>query len=1293
MEVMMQPAQSHLAQQINLIWHPHPVSLVSGRTQTVFAAKPGSTVREIALAAGIDPHQPIVISVDDRLLLPAEWDTVCPDNGQIVNIHATVQGGGGGGGGSNPLQVVALIAVVVVAAMLAAPTGGLSLQAAYGISASAAAGIAAGFAAAGAMLINAVFAAQLPSTNTSSVSGGQYSQPSSTYSLSGGSNRMRPYESMPVVMGFHRLFPDQAAKPFTEYHGEDQYLYQIFHLGLSTADFSDWRIGTTAISSYQDYSWQYIDQTGKINGFPGNVDTTAGAELVNSAGWITRTTSINTYRIGVDIEGTLYYANDSGGLDGTSVQLRLQYKPTGTSTWLDPSGVTASGPGFSVGSYQPYYVKIIHHRRFGFFGRGNSYTETYEISKAEYDAAVSNKQDYYDEDGNYIGNSASNYEQRWRFVAGSGGTVIISGNSQAPRRSTLFIDVPLGTYDVRVIRDTGDSTNSRLQNKTNWSSLRSYQQDSGSYVGQNRIGLIIRASEQLNGVIQQLSVNADSYATYWNGTAWVWNKTSNPAHWFTDFALGRRNSAGKLIYGLGLPQSQIDVEALHTWATFCTNEGLTFNAVLDDNKTAADILTAIARCGFASPSWGSGKLGVVWDSRNATAVGAYGMSNIIKGSFEVSYITEQLAEEIIVRFMNPAKDWTQDEVRVLVPGVTTPTRTSTVDLFGCTSVSMAGKFANYLAAQQKYRKRRISWDADFEGLTCQRGDVVILSHDLTQWGYSGRVVSVDGTTMTLDRSVPRSGNTEYLMLKRPDGTLTTYTAAAATGESDTITLSSAPNMQNGRKDVDHMWFFSPLATPGKRVKILSVQPISDARVRIIATDEDPEFYAAWDGTWQEAPSKTMLLNNKPFVSNITVTEALYRGADSGIKSHINIQWLARGSYERANIRYRIAGGAWETAQSSSTSHQFDTDKIGPIEIEILPIYGSLVGEKATHSTYLFGITAAPANVEGLTDFYRAGRTVLSWRAITDPRTIDYEVRKGISWAKGQVLGRVPTTEFVTDGDGTYWIAAHTGNVYSATPTGITIDGGTLVANVVATYDEEATGWIGTLTGGARIVGTDIVLAGAGTFSAIPLLSAETSVFYYGGVASGGGYEIPVGHEVDIAAAQACSVSVSYRLRADNPFALFSRIPLVSAMASVVGNYAGYADCKIQMAIAPDSGIYGDWRDFVPGSYVGRKFKFRAVLTSLDPSVTAILDQMTFAVDVPDRIENGTSIDCPSSGLTVNYSPAFQAKPNVQITILDAQQGDEVYLPDANQSAAGFTVQIRNAGSGVSRKINWLSQGY
>ena len=333
----------------------------------------------------------------------------------------------------------------------------------------------------------------------------------------------------------------------------------------------------------------------------------------------------------------------------------------------------------------------------------------------------------------------------------------------------------------------------------------------------------------------------------------------------------------------------------------------------------------------------------------------------------------------------------------------------------------------------------------------------------------------------------------------------------------------------------------------------------------------------------------------------------------------------------------------------------------------------------------------PANVQNIVDVFRDGRTMLTWDVVLDDRDVDYEIRKGATWATAQVLGRTPNTEFVTDGDGTYWVAAHADQAYSATPASITLAGSVLVANVVATYDEEATLWGGSLSGGAMVLGTDIVLAGAGSFSAIPLLSGVSSVFYFGGISSSGSYTVPALHEVDVGTSQPCNCSVSYRLRADNPYALFSAVPDVAALASMAGDYSGIADAKVQISIAPDSGIYGYWRDFVPGKYVGRKFKFRVLLTSSDPSVTAVLDTLAFTVDMPDRIEKGTAINCPAGGLLVNYVKQFQIVPNVQITIQGAVQNDDVVM--TNPTKDGFTVQVQQGGVGVARIINWLAQGY
>lgn len=412
-----------------------------------------------------------------------------------------------------------------------------------------------------------------------------------------------------------------------------------------------------------------------------------------------------------------------------------------------------------------------------------------------------------------------------------------------------------------------------------------------------------------------------------------------------------------------------------------------------------------------------------------------------------------------------------------------------------------------------------------------------------------------------------------------------------------------------------------------------------------------------------------------------------------------LSYLRRGQYGTA-VAAHNSGSQFARLDGGIGKFPFSTARINKpayVKFPSFNIYGGGMQNLADVPAYTYNISgaalkAALANVLNLVNVFRAGLTVLAWDDVTDPvRTVDYEIRKGATWATAQILGRTPSTEFPADGDGTYWVSAHSDLAYSATPTSIVIAGSTLTKNVVATFDEQATGWLGTESGGASVLGSSIVLAGGGLFSAIPVMSAAPDIYYYGGVAASGCYTIPAGHEVDVGSVQACNCSVSYVMRADNPFALFSALPDVAAAASVGGNFSGLADAKVQIATADVSGTYGAWRDFVPGSYLGRKFKFRVNLYSYDPSVLAALDNFAFTVDVPDRLEKGTSISVSALGIAVTYATPFQVPPNVQITILSASQNDDAVL--TLQTVNGFSVQILNGGAGVARTINWLAQGY
>ncbi|BBE50909.1 hypothetical protein OYT1_ch1352 [Ferriphaselus amnicola] len=427
---------------------------------------------------------------------------------------------------------------------------------------------------------------------------------------------------------------------------------------------------------------------------------------------------------------------------------------------------------------------------------------------------------------------------------------------------------------------------------------------------------------------------------------------------------------------------------------------------------------------------------------------------------------------------------------------------------------------------------------------------------------------------------------------------------------------------------------------------------------------------------------------------------------TGVGKYTLGTYLRRGAYG-TTIGAHNKGSLFARLDKAVFKYPFTADMIGtPVYLKLLSfnLYGGAKQTLDTVQPITWNVTGAALksplpNVTGLSNAYRNGQTLLSWQLVTDFRTVDYEIRRGTNWQTAIVLGRTPLTEFVIAQNGTYWVAAHYSNAqgvtaYSATPVDITIGGAILPANVVASWNEAATGWAGTCTTPAfrDPVEQAVKLGGSALFSAIPLISAANTVEYYGGIATGGYYQIPVSHEIDIGTAQACNVSVGVQAASDTPFALVSTIPVFSAQASVQGNFSGKSSLAIEIDTAQNNLVWQGWRPFVPGQYIARRFRFRVKLISADPTVSTILTGMTFSVDMPDRVDTGTALAVPAAGKAVVFATPFQIVPNVQITILNPVAGDVIAFP-AQPTTTGFTVQITNAGVGVARNINWLAKGY
>lgn len=231
----------------------------------------------------------------------------------------------GGGGGSNPLKIVLMVAIAVAAPYAAgalAPALGLTTEFSIGVLSSVI-----GFAAN--QLVNAaLFSNNQPSSHKQQFS----ASPSPTYNLQAQGNRIRPGEVIPDCYGRHLHYPDFSADPYTEYAGNEQYLYQQFCLGQGEYSIEQIRIGEANISSFQEIETEivppytrgtlfpsYVETSGEVSGQEALTNVVLGPFPAVSAGE-------KITAIAVDVVATrgLFFANDNGGLNALSTSFKSE---------------------------------------------------------------------------------------------------------------------------------------------------------------------------------------------------------------------------------------------------------------------------------------------------------------------------------------------------------------------------------------------------------------------------------------------------------------------------------------------------------------------------------------------------------------------------------------------------------------------------------------------------------------------------------------------------------------------------------------------------------------------------------------------------------------------------------------------------------------------------------------------------------------------------------------------------------------------------------------------------------
>lgn len=489
---------------------------------------------------------------------------------------------------------------------------------------------------------------------------------------------------------------------------------------------------------------------------------------------------------------------------------------------------------------------------------------------------------------------------QWRPIQ----SIYLNNRAMKPLRRTETIPVESGQYEVAWRNATGGSSDDgKTTRNAVWTQMKSIQPDDGDYLGQSRIGIKVKATGQLNGSLKEIKGRFVARAMpIWNGSSWGVattpdNGLSNPGAQILLLARGIYVDdpfyGRKLIAGMGLPDDQIDIEGLKAFMLHCTANDLRHDALISDDRSNVDLLNQVARCGLGSFGFFNGKWGVVWAWDNQPLDGVVNMATIKKSTFQASYELASAADGIVYTYLN-RETWEQDALYVYAPGKTVMLNPARITGEGVTTTEHAAVMARYHLGQSLYQFKDIQYETDLEHLDYQRMSVLAISHDMTQWGFGGRLVAAAQdeqgvVTLRLDSPVPGqsvhgAGAAEpFIGLRVPGESIyRVFRVVRPSAGALALQLKDPwpedalfPGEDGDNPAHDTLWFYDFKPTPGARVRVAGMQMQADlGGAQVAVVPESDEF---WDyvinGTYEPAGSDSELSRDEtPVVHSLRVTE-------------------------------------------------------------------------------------------------------------------------------------------------------------------------------------------------------------------------------------------------------------------------------------------------------------------------------------------------------------------------------------------------------------------------------------
>jgi hypothetical protein len=903
---------------------------------------------------------------------------------------------------------------------------------------------------------------------------------------------------------------------------------------------------------------------------------------------------------------------------------------------------------------------------------------------------------------------------------------------------------------IRVERVTADSTESNLVNAFAFASATNIIFEQNAYPNTAHVALRFNAEQfprvpsrvyKIRGIKIKIPSNATvnladgslSYAGTWNGTfktdkGWC----SDPAWILYDLLTNTR-------YGCGIAETSLDKYTFKTVSEYCgqqvddgsgnntTEPRFSCNVNITQAKEAYTVINELCSVMRAIPFYAAGAIEVsqdapktpsyLFNNANVTEEGFVYFGSSLKTRhtvINVSYL-DMTTQEIDVETVE-ADATTQAKYGVVVKNIRA---------FATTSRGQAARLGKWFLYNEQNSGETCSFSTTIAaGVLVRPGDIIEIADSLKSDNRRGGLLkSVTSTTVVVlddstNTAIPGISENPSISVILPDGSMETKTISNISSATITVSsaFSTAPNP-------NAPYILETASLQPTQWRVVSITENDDTTYTVSALEHNSGKYAfVEDGTalpTRNISTMTVILDAPV---GLSVSEKIVTINNKAV-SKLILDWQTQSGASKYEVQYRFNNGDFKKIETvSSDAEIFNTDA-GEYEIRIFSFngLGQPSRQPATLTFNAVGKTAPPSDITNLTYEPISDKEIrLRWDAVPDQ-----DVRAGgrihirhtpktdgtgtFQDATDLVFGLsgASTEKVVPLLEGEYILKAQDdGDRFSTGETSLVIDKPDAQPKLLIQNrreDLDSPGFQGAKTNiGYDAASNTISLAGTGLFDSITNFDNESSLDDLGGVASSGTYLF--NETLDLGAV--FSLDLRKHLQSSSVYStdLFDSIVDLDARQDFDGTGSTDTNAEVFVQSSQDGSNYSSFQKFANGTFKGRTFKFKTVLTTKDTNQDIRVSQLGYIAEFQRRTEQSTTTIASGAGaksITFNH-PFFTGTsallgansnpPAIGITAFNMASGDFFELTSITET--GFTVHFKNSsGSSVDRNFNFTAIGF